>query len=78
MCTTTSSPSTSSSWIRGAVRVETDTRSFSSACTSLGFTPARSRARMSTASGSRSGMIAWPSSVLFGTRIESSPDASVV
>ena len=42
------------------------------------MTSGRSRARRSTAEGSRSGTTAAASTMLFGTMIESSPRAKVV
>jgi hypothetical protein len=71
-------PSSSSSVIRGAPRIAVwiDSRSCSS--TSAGVTPGRSRARMSTPVGSRSGTTAELSTTALGTMIVSSSLARTV
>ena len=78
MRTTTSSPSSSSSVMRGTSRRGVCSDFSSSSCRSLGVMPGRRRARRFTASGSRSGSTAPFSTTLLGTMIESSPLANVV
>ena len=73
------SPFTNSSRsISGSVRVGTVTPASMRSSTWLGLTSASRRARRSTPDGSRSGTTAPESTTLFGTRILSSPFASVV
>ena len=76
--TTTSSPSSSSSVIRGELRSGVCNDFSRISCRSPGVIPARSRARRLTASGSRRGSTATFSTTLLGTMIESSPVANVV
>ncbi len=77
MRTITSSESTSSREMCGSWRTGVVTPFSSRSCTSDGLTSGRSRARRSTAAGSRSGTTAEVRTTLFGTMIESSPRESV-
>ena len=76
--TTTSSASISSRSTRGSLRTGVRTTVSITAWTWLGLTSGRSRARRSMPAGSLSGTTAADITIVFGTRIESSPWAKVV